>query len=147
MLLTTLAMLALAAAFAYLLWSIGAQYPERSPRAGDRPDEEERKIRRGSDLGPAAPPGRRRRAWIRRSPRRPDPGDPGIPKRVSVDRGLAQMLIDEARAVGGDRRQVARAVRDLARGDDLAAVGRHDQAVERYGRAWARAHAALDDTR
>jgi len=142
MLLTLLSILALVAAFAYLLWSIGAQYPDRTLRSADRPDREERMIRRGAE----PPPSRRHSGRLRRVSR-PALDDPGVPTRVSVDRGLAQMMIDEAAAAGAARRHVAGAVRQLARGDRRAAAGKHTQAVDRYGRAWSTARAALDEAR
>ena len=140
MIVTLLSILALAVAFAYLLWSIGAQYPDRTLRCADRPDREERMIRRGSDAsqGPQRP-GRLRRVGP------PGLDDPGVPTRVSVDRGLARVMIDEAAAAGAARRKVGRAVRQLERGDRRVASGKHEQAIVRYGRAWSAARAALDE--
>ena len=137
MLLTILSIVALAAAFAYLLWSIGAQYPD-SMRSADNPAREERLLRKGSPQMTSAP---RRRRLIRA--RRLDPADPGVPTRVSVDRGLAQMLISEAEAAGVRRRELARAKRQLARGDGLAGEGRHHEAMLQYGKAWTKASEAL----
>jgi hypothetical protein len=143
MVLTILSMLALAAAFVYLLWSIGAQHPDRTLRGADRPDREERLLRKGSDMGPEAPRARRR---LRSAPP-PRPDDPALPTHVTVDRGLAKVLIDEAAAAGANSRQIFRAAKELRRGDRHAAAGRHHEAAERYGRAWATANRALDELR
>jgi hypothetical protein len=142
MVLTVVSLAALLAAFAYLLWSIGAQYPDRSMRTADRPDREQRFLRHGSDMGA----GRRPRRGLRdREP--PALDDPGLPTRLGVDRGLARVLIDEAAAAGAGRRELSRAWRDLKRGDRRAAAGRHREAAERYGRAWVRAGRALERAR
>lgn len=47
--LTLLSLLALIGAFAYLMISVGVQFPDTSYRAGDSPEREERKVRRGAD--------------------------------------------------------------------------------------------------
>jgi hypothetical protein len=144
MLLTLAAILALAAAFAYLLWSVGAQYPDTSMRSADRPDAEERLMRRGSPLS-TPPPARRPRRRLFRRPSL-DPGDPGLPSRVAVDRGLAQLAIAEAGAAGATSRKLARASRALARGDALAASGHHEAALARYAKAWTAASQALEES-
>jgi hypothetical protein len=145
MLLTLLSLLALAAAFAYLLWSIGAQYPDTSMQAADRPDQEERLARRGSPLSTQVRSRRGRRRPTRAS--RPDPGDPGLPTRVSVDRGLAEVMIAEAAAARAEPKKVARAERLLVRGDGFAAAGHFEKALQQYGKAWLTASEALDTTR
>ena len=57
------------------------------------------------------------------------------------------MLIAEAEEAGADPRRLARAARQLARGDGLASSGRHEAAIARYGKAWVTASKALEAAR
>ncbi len=135
MLLTLLTMAAFALAMAWLLYSVGAQYPSRDPQQAGRPDEEERQIRIGGMAG-ATPSVIARRSAAQR---------PGVSRRAmppvtaavaEVDRGLAAVMIEEAESAGGKRRMVARAQRALARGNRRADDGRYDRAAVLYGKAW-----------
>jgi len=142
MLLTLLTMAVFALAMAWLLYSVGAQYPSRDPYQAGRPDEEERSIRIGGMAG-ATPSAIERRSAARRRTRRRGAGPAVTAAVAEVDRGLAQVLIEEAVAAGGSSRIIRRARRALARGNRSADEGRYERAAVQYGRAWSAASQAL----
>jgi len=56
---------------------------------------------------------------------------------------LAETAIGEAVAAGGDPEDIAKANADLAEGNQDAALGRPEKAIEDYGAAWRRALGAV----
>ena len=71
-----------------------------------------------------------------------------IDRIFEIQRGLAELAIDEARTAGASSEAIARAERHLQRGDEKAAAGKCYRGVYDYGLAWHRArHAKLPSTR
>jgi hypothetical protein len=60
-----------------------------------------------------------------------------------VDRALAETALDEARLAGGRGKDLAAAQEDIGRGDDAAARGDLDDAIDRYEQAWRHAQHAV----
>lgn len=58
---------------------------------------------------------------------------------VVVDRTLAKAAIEEAESAGEvTTKDLSKAADELAKGDDAAADGRLDKAIEHYRKAWQR---------
>jgi hypothetical protein len=62
---------------------------------------------------------------------------------IRADRLLADVAIRDATNAHGRAQQIADALREQARADSDAAAGQFSRAVERYGKAWAKANASL----
>ena len=65
-----------------------------------------------------------------------------IDQLVELARTQAQAMIDEANAVGGDSKKIAKAQKELAKAEDELAKGEPDKAIDHYAKAWDQAQKA-----
>jgi hypothetical protein len=66
-----------------------------------------------------------------------------IDRLVSIDRILAVIVIDDAVAEGGDQKDIDKANKELAKGDEEASKGKFAHAIEHYRHAWDKALKSL----
>jgi hypothetical protein len=58
---------------------------------------------------------------------------------TNADRQFAQVVINDARAAGGDQQTINRAMSQLGEGDADLAAGKFEEAITDYAAAWRRA--------